>query len=228
MTEPVRGIPSGPWLGSPANALPGIAPLRFVLAKTESLVLTVSSVRAYRSGFEFTLGVRVRDGSDAGLDDFLRLMHRPTTSSGELHPSFLRLGLEYPDGGKATNVTDIYRRRLALRKEEAPPHGPGLQMGGGQSDSFSGAAEAWAWPLPSKGPLSFVCEWPARALPLTKLTVDGSAIVEASTHSRLLWGDTEEWFGLGSGVMFATGRGTRLADETADAESGSFGQWRVE
>jgi hypothetical protein len=40
------------------------------------------------------------------------------------------------------------------------------------------------WPLPPPGPLSFVCEWPAAGIPLTRAQIDAQALIDASARAQ--------------------------------------------
>ena len=47
----------------------------------------------------------------------------------------------------------------------------------------------WLWPLPTEGRLSFVCEWPALDIPLTRADLDSAPIRDAAARSQRLWDD---------------------------------------
>jgi hypothetical protein len=42
----------------------------------------------------------------------------------------------------------------------------------------------WMWPLPPISPLSFVCEWPAAGIPLTRVEIDSQPLRDAAGRSR--------------------------------------------
>ena len=203
-------IIAGPWQGPPANVLAGVAPLRFVLARTNSLALTVTSVRVYRTGLAFTLTL-LRHGEGAFDHRRFHYMHQPLNRDGTVRPEFLRLGLAFSDGRKATNLHATMQERLAMRKEGEPPPEAVLRPCGGQGSGGEYTFEYWAWPLPPAGPLGFVCEWPSEGVPLTRHDVDGATILAASTNARTLWGDTDQLYGI-SGARFYVRGQTRVAE----------------
>jgi len=52
-------------------------------------------------------------------------------------------------------------------------------------------ARWWAWPLPPKGPLELVSEWPAFGIPETRAELDAQLILDAADRSIRLWPDDE-------------------------------------
>jgi hypothetical protein len=58
-----------PWLGPPLNALPGIAPVELVIARTDETVVALAGIHAYPAGFDFSLCLRLRTVS--ARDDLL-------------------------------------------------------------------------------------------------------------------------------------------------------------
>jgi len=45
------------------------------------------------------------------------------------------------------------------------------------------------WPLPPPGPLSFVCEWPAAGIPLSRAQIDGQSIIDAAPRAQTIFPD---------------------------------------
>lgn len=192
-----RVFPGGPWMGPPDNALGGVAPLRFILARRDEVAVTVTDVVAYGEGFTFRVTVRRREG--AFPRRMFRFMHEPLDRGGALRPEFLRLGLAFADGRKATNLQSTMHEWLAARRG-GPPTEPLLRQRGGQGSGTYYRFDYWAWPLPPEGALAFVCEWPSEGLPLTRHAMQAAEITRASKAVRLLWGEEEQFFGLrGSG-----------------------------
>lgn len=64
--------------------------------------------------------------------------------------------------------------------------GPGT---GGGVDGWSFDMEYRVRPLPLPGPLAFVCEWPGRGIPASRMEVDGGAIRAAADAAVTLWPD---------------------------------------
>jgi hypothetical protein len=91
------------------------------------------------------------------------------------------LGVEFPDGGKATILDDP---RMAPEQE---PPGPlfFVHKGGGSPGMWNWVM--WMWPLPPAGPFNLVAEWPVHGIELTRTEVDGSQLVEAAGRALELW-----------------------------------------
>jgi hypothetical protein len=96
-----------------------------------------------------------------------------------------RIGLQFADGSKAVG-------RPGRRPEhDSEPAGPVLFpfAGGGGPHSF--VSRWWAWPLPPKGPLEFVCEWPTHRIAESRVGLDAQLILDAADRSIRLWPENE-------------------------------------
>lgn len=129
--------------------------------------------------------------SDADWWDFHESVmgHRRTSSTAGVPDEFLRIGVEYPDGRKATNVAQASNAdpRLRFRRPPEPSlfeHGAG---GTGRSESFASGRSVWLWPLPPAEPFDLVIEWPAHGVAVTRLTLEGSEITAASLRAEPAW-----------------------------------------
>jgi hypothetical protein len=180
--EPPPGPPPPEWIGPPESVLPASFPLDLVLARTEGLALFTHSGRAYRRGFEFVLGLRTRDPRERHRDD--PIMSWRSSRGGEIDDDVLRFGIAFADGRKAT----VFDRHPWWGDPETrvTPDIVLMQRGGG-GGGVSWDFRFWAWPLPPEGPLSFVTEWPAEGIPLTKVDVDSAVVRDASTRAEALW-----------------------------------------
>jgi hypothetical protein len=54
-------------------------------------------------------------------------------------------------------------------------------------DRLEVLATDWVWPLPPDGPLSFVVQWPAQGVLLTRAGVEAVGIVQAAAQDERLW-----------------------------------------
>jgi hypothetical protein len=186
--EPVRSY-RPVWAGPPQNIIPAPAPLSVVVAKTEDAAVVVAGVAAYPTGFSFDLHVRVRPGSDADglIDDPLYVHAHRRRSSGQLQPEQLppeqlRFGIQFPDGSRATSLG----QRWPTGRDELPPQ-PFLAGGGGGGGENEWHHSWHVWPLPGKGTMAFVCEWPLLRIPLTRAEVDTGPILETAATAVRLW-----------------------------------------
>jgi hypothetical protein len=174
------------------NVIPGMAPLAAILARTEETVVAVTGIRAYPSGFGFTLDLRLRGSVPREMR-----MHWPLAGMFD-HPrwlpadTLLRLTVEFADGRSVSNSDP----RTAGPGEPDPDRpmlsdGPGTSWGADEwyRDAWCLAVEHRVRPLPPPGPLAFVCEWPGRGIPSSRVEVDGAAIRQAADVAVTLWLD---------------------------------------
>ena len=164
-------------------------PLRLLLARTDDVVVAVTDATGYPTGFEFKLVIRSRTRSYGIYDEPFDVGHptlwRHRRPGSEIPPELLRFGIEFADGSKATNVTGP----PFLTPDEEPPEGPLLLEHGGGGGGGDWDAKYWVWPLPPEGPLAFVCEWPAKGIPLTREEIDAGLVLAAASRAEKLWDD---------------------------------------
>ena len=113
----------------------------------------------------------------------MRVAHRPRRGR-EIPSEFLRFGVEFADGRRATNIGGCFARRSA---QAEPPEGPVLLEHGGSGGGTHWDQTYWVWPLPPPGRVTFACEWPVQRVPLTRIDIDAAAIVDASKRAVTLW-----------------------------------------
>ena len=128
--------------------------------------------------------------------------HRRRRAGGGLPDELFRAGVQFADGSKATSLESGLDMPIAVaygeeqtagggavvgaddeESEEQVPQGPVLMSrGGGGGQRYS--QSFWLWPLPPEGSLSFVCEWPALDIALSRVDVDSALFREAASRSR--------------------------------------------
>ena len=167
----------GPWVG-------GVVPVELLIAQSEEAAVTVSRIVAYPDGFELTVNSYLR----RSVRRARRRRHHPMMwhdygEPGEPIPEeFLRIGVAWPDGGRATNLEQWGR---LWPDATEPAHGLEEHGGGGSTEEYS--HEFWAWPLPDGGPLRIVVEWPAFGIPETAVAVDADLIAKGAARARSVW-----------------------------------------
>ena len=95
----------------------------------------------------------------------------------------LRLTIQFADGRSVSSLE-------APTGDGSDPDRPMLSSGpgtGGGVDSWSFDMEYRVWPLPPPGPLAFICAWPGRGIPTSRIEVDGAAIRAAADTAMTLW-----------------------------------------
>jgi hypothetical protein len=169
----------------PARWVGGVVPVELVIARSDEAAVVASRVSAYPDGFELTL---VSFLSSSVKPRRRRNLHHPmmwhdTGEPGEPLPDeLLRFGLQWPDGGRATNL-DGWGRSWPDATE--PAHG--LESRGGSGSGHEYAEEFWAWPLPADGSLGLLVEWPAFGIGETRSTIEASLFVAAADRARPVW-----------------------------------------
>jgi hypothetical protein len=181
------------WRRQRMDVLPGVAPVSLVLARTDNTVVGLTDVRGYPTGFAFVLRVRwdlVADPYEQPLWPFPDWGHPDPLEAEPLPDELLRFGVQFADGRRVTNL-DMY----PFVPENLPPDQPVLVEGSeGSEGGRLGRGALWdlrlaLQPLPPPGPLAFVCAWPGRGIPTSRMEVDGGAIRAAADAAVTLWPD---------------------------------------
>lgn len=184
-----------PWIHPPRDVIAGLVADRRVIARTDRLVVMLAHIDAFPTGAMFRLRVMGRRPNEMSENDwryfYKTIMgHRPHSGSTDAVPGeFFRVGVEFPDGRRATNIAhalDPHPRSLVQDPEE-----PSLvEIGGGGSGrprSFAVGRSVWLWPLPPADTFDLVIEWPAYGIPVTRLPIEGADIVAASLRTEPAW-----------------------------------------
>lgn len=187
-----------PWIRPPLGTVPGVVPLELALARTDRFAVFATRLAAYPEGFEFDLLALAAPGQDEeDLPDPMLFgpgRHHLRRRGGEIPDDFLRIGVQFSDGRKATNTAGF---PPAPPDFQTPPQAPVMTGGGGGGGGRQWHQSEWVWPLPPAGPLAFVCQWPAAGIPLTRQEIDAQVILDASARAQVLF-PTEEEDGPGS------------------------------
>lgn len=170
-------FPPPPWVAPPLYEPGELVPLRGVVARSERAAVVLRFAIAYSTGYQLDLAVHIRD-ADRHID-VIGARRGPLWDREEIPDEVLGLGIELPDGTKATNLD---------RPPAVPGPAPDLSFrvsggGGGASWDF----KAWAYPLPLTMSVNLVREWPEFKIPLTHYPIDGEEIRTAATRSTPLW-----------------------------------------
>lgn len=165
-------------------------PLNLVLARAEKAAVWIPALTVYPEGFEFEIEIRHRLDDEQFEHPFFMGHHlhhrRRRAASEELPAELLRLGVEFSDGRKATNLGGPHW--LRPDDADAEPEGPLLQpAGGGGGGDGRWHHGFYVWPLPPPGKLAFVCEWPAAGIELTRSEIDSEQIRAAAGDAVVLW-----------------------------------------
>jgi hypothetical protein len=165
-----------PWLRPPANVVPADVPLGLLVARTQAAVIAVPAVQVYPIGLSFSLMVRTRDQPDGRVG-----VHHTQYAYDPTSDEFVRLGVQFADGRKATNL------RRPRPPSDQPASGPLLTPHGGSGSAGAWDTYYWLWPLPPPGRLLIVAEWPAQHINETAVEVAADPILEAAARAVTLW-----------------------------------------
>jgi hypothetical protein len=194
--------PAPPWAGPPRHQLPGVVPRVVPVADSGDTAVSVVWLAAYPSGVELLVEVRLRRGSEPGVDP--RLSHGWTRDAATMVQFGVVLadgaravgrpaGHAAPDGGQGGALLTV------LPGPQAPGGGPSLpgvvRFGADPAWAAGGGDPAiyrmtlWLWPLPPPGPLTLVAAFPARGLAESRAVVDAAEVREAAERTVTLWPD---------------------------------------
>jgi hypothetical protein len=172
------------WIAPPQNVLPGIVPVQLIVARTDETVVAVAGVQAYPAGCSFTLSLRLRNLSVREEQRLPYLFDSTDPEDDPLAGDFLRFGVQFADGRKATTLD-----HPPYDPEGQEPDRPVLREHGGGGGGAAWDMEYWLWPLPPAGPFAFVCAWPARGIAESRAEIDAASILEAAGRAAILWPD---------------------------------------
>ncbi len=175
---PLRG-PSPDEVGRPV-------PASFVLARSDSVAVTVQAIRAYSTGCLFEIGWALRRTTETASE--WRKAHEIAFQHGlrDRDDEGLLLGVVLSDG-RSARTNDRYDWR-------DPGPGPRLvetsgSGGGGGTERIHGTADRWLYPLPPAPTMELICAWPALGLEESRRTVDTTSLLEAASSAHLIWPD---------------------------------------
>jgi hypothetical protein len=172
------------WRRQRVGMLPGVAPVALVLARTDDTAVGLTDVRGYPTGFVFVLRLRwghVADPYEEVPWPF-PMFGMPDPLDGEPFPdALLRFGVQFADGRQATNMG-----HYPFIPEDLAPDQPVLvEAGVGGEGGHLGRGAYWdlelaVQPLPPPGPLAFVCAWPGRGIPESRVEIEAGLILDAA------------------------------------------------
>jgi len=175
VSQILRAAAPGPWIG-------GLTPMEVVIARSDRAAVVLNELAAFPDGFSLRITSHVHRSVKLP-DQFSLMMGVPWGGSGLLSDEYLRIGIAWPDGARATMLDDWQRGF----QPEAPDPDHGLESLASNADLQGCSTEYWAWPLPTHGELVVVVEWPAFGIPQSSTAVDFSLLTEAARRARPVW-----------------------------------------
>lgn len=194
--EPVDEPQQPVWLCAPADMVPGVVPVELVLGRSENAVVLLTGIRAFPTGLDMTLSVRLRGTVRRG-DLGSEVYDGPYAHDRDAgwHASRLKWGIEFADGRRVTNIDmppcaeEPHAGRWPAPAElgSREPDHPVLQGGGGSGGERSVDRSYWLWPLPPPGQLRLVCQWLAQDIAETVQDLDAQPFLEAAGRAHPIW-----------------------------------------
>ncbi|MCU1437268.1 MAG: hypothetical protein JWP66_355 [Naasia sp.] len=175
------------WFRPPRDELPVTVPLDRVLHGDPHLVVWLPRAEAYSDGVSFMLRWRMRrraEQTPREWDDLVNSVMRIGPFGSADPGEGFRFGLRLADGALLSN-----ENRGSIDVEATPERAltPHDQGGGGDTSSYEGGWDLWAWPALPRGPLALGVSCGAIGLPETVLDFPDTEPFRVAAP-RPLWG----------------------------------------
>ena len=153
------------------RAVPG----ELLVARTDDVICVVRHIAAYPDGFSFDFVVRLREPEDTLRDSASTLfgIHQRRNRRAAKN---IYVAVEFSTGEVITLPYD------GQMGDE-----PVLDFVGGHGSSEGWQVEYVVPTLPSKGTVSFVCDWTAKGIEDARAEMPASAITEAAASATPIW-----------------------------------------
>lgn len=187
--------PQPAWMNPPEDVLPGVVPVELILGRSENTVVMLTGIRAFPTGLQMNLAVRVR-GAVGRRDVHHEVFNGPHDDerSATWQAQRLKWGFELSDGTRVTNVdpwpqqpNEGHERPHHPEDRLWTPDRPVLTGGGGGGRTRSVDRDYWLWPLPPTGHLRVVCQWPERNIDLNVQDLDSQPFLDAARRACPAW-----------------------------------------
>jgi hypothetical protein len=151
------------WIEPPSDVVPGVVPVELILARTPQRAIGLTGIRAYPTGFSCTLHLRLREDIPEEQSNFgaFNMFGDGVDPAGEFADYYLRFGVGFADGRKATN---LYQRHdfdegpapepptLRLVRWRAMTGWPGRSTRGSMAYPHRGRWPSWLSGRPAASP----------------------------------------------------------------------------
>jgi hypothetical protein len=170
-----------PWWGPPRDELGVAVPVSLVVATSETAVVALSHAVVYSVGAAFNFVAVARRLRQRKVQSLMAEQHM--WGGGEVADGFIRLGVEFSDGRKASNIEWVYGQQRLYTDTE--PEGPVVSLhgnggGGGNRSRVELHPGLWMWPLPPPGSLKVFAEWPAVGVTIASVEIDAAVFADAA------------------------------------------------
>lgn len=163
-----------PHVGPAQDEVGVLAMSSFLLARSADVAVAVRGITAFSDGLLVHVVVlfadeQKREQLDWSLQEYSR------------SPGRFRLGVELPDGMRATTGTGD------APPLESPGTGAVLTLQSATAGPLQWQGDYWLWPLPQEGSMIIGCRWPDRAIDESLVSIDTDALRAASAAIRPVW-----------------------------------------
>ena len=174
-------------MSPPDNEFPAAVGYSVVLGRTDDAAVGITQVEAFTTGFQFTLAVRLRQPRPELAFGGLSMLVSAHARPGLEIPleNRLLLGIEYPDGRRASTLHDRRMWGPAGVADDEQQLVFTQRGGGGGENSVDHTY--WVTPLPPAEPVAVILAWPGFGMPESRTVLDGAAIRAAAARSQILW-----------------------------------------
>jgi hypothetical protein len=175
------------WHGPPEDELGVATPLKVVVGRSERAAVAVTQATSFTNGLTLSFRGQARELDRRTAQTLFHEQHPFGLGEEDLPDGFLRLGVELPEGAKASNIGG--RPPFGADEREGPVfiHRGGSSGGHGRHDHVTMNHDYWIWPLPEPGTIRISCEWPLLGLSLSTVEIDGAELVAAAARVTSLW-----------------------------------------
>ena len=165
--------------------MPGVVPVELILARTPQRAIGLTGIRAYPTGFACTLHMRLREvvpGEQSTFGAF-NMFGDSVDPAGEFADYYLRFGVGFADGRKATNLD--HRRDL----DETPsPDPPTLRLVRWEGyDRLAWEMDVWVWGPAAIGAAGLRLRVAGPRHPESRVEIDARLVLEAADRAVPVW-----------------------------------------
>ena len=176
-----------PSLPRPGRELGVVIALNRLLFRSDECAALIPSVTVFSNGFSFELWIKTRQES-GGMPTIgfhaSRALLSQLDEQGRLLPHVLRFGWLFSDGSRVTNIDPIPTFLSAGKYAFVP--------GGGSGGGSESHHRFFVTPLPPRGPMHFVIEWPQHGVVETRTEIDTDEMLRAAENAAPLWPPTQQ------------------------------------
>lgn len=163
-----------PHSGPAQDEVGVLAMSSFSLARSSDVAVAIRGITAYSDGLMLHAAVLFADEQKSeALDWSLQEYSR--------NPGRFRLGIELPNGRKATTGTGD------APPVERPESGAVLILQSSTTGLLQWHGDYWLWPVPDAGSMVVGCRWPDRAIDECLVAVDTEPLRQAAATIKPVW-----------------------------------------